>query len=197
MTAPRRRASALALLLAAVAATLVAGLTGVAVHANAGDLTSTALVSIDEPQAIASSTDGGVIEKLSRVRLKYISLVSTDRIAVPVATSLHLPVDRVREHLSGAALPTDLLLRLSCTGTVANKARACANALATAVVAYADQEQSRFQIPAAQRVILAKVQPAGEATRASSGPAKTLGAAVLAGGLAAALVLAVMARLRP
>lgn len=194
--ASRRRPSPLALLLAAVAATLVAGLAGVAVHNNRGDLTSTALLSIDEPQAVARSTDGGVIEKLSRVRLKYVGLVPTDRIAAPVAEVLKVPVAQVRDRLSARALPTDLLVRVTCTGKVAGTTRTCADALASTVISYADQEQARYQIPEAQRVIFTQVQPAGEAERAATGPGKTFGAALLAGGLAAALVLSLTARQR-
>ena len=191
-----RRPSALALLLAVVAAVLAAGIGGLAAHRSAGTLRSTALVSVDEPKAVAASNDGGVLEKLSRVRLKYLGLIPTDRIAVPVATRLRTPVEQVRGRLSATVVPEDLLLRVTCTGPVAATTRACADALAQALVAYAVQDQVAYDIPLAQRIVLTQVQPAGPASRPRTGRGRTLGISLLAGALAAAAVLALAMRQR-
>ena len=71
-----------------------------------------------------------------------------------------------------------------------------AGLVAAAVIAYGEQEQTQYQIPSAQRVVLTQVQPAAKAEGAANTVGKAIGSALLAGGLAAALVLAVTARLR-
>ena len=193
---PLRRPSPLVLLLAIVIGVLVAGLGGIAAHRTSGPFASTSLVAIDEPQAVAESRDGGVLEKLSRVRLKYTGLVPTDRIAVPVAVRLAVPVASVRGHLSALALPNDLLLRLTCTGSDPARTRTCAEALSTVLVSYVDTEQKTAGIPPAQRLVLSQVQAASPASRPSRGTARSLGIAALAGLLAAAAVVAVGSRQR-
>lgn len=181
-------------LLAALAALVAAGLGGLAAHDSPSAFRSTALVSVDEPQAVAASRDGGVLEKLSRVRLKYLGLVETDLIATPVASRLSVPVDQVRGRLSATALPADLLLRVTCTGGSQGQVRRCADALAGALVSYADQEQASYRIPDDQKIVLTQVQPAGAAGREQDDRRRTFAVAGLAGALAAAVVLAVAAR---
>lgn len=197
MIEPRRtRPSPLVLLVAAVAAVLVAGLGGVAAHRSSGPLQSTALVSLDEPRGVAAAQNGGVLEKLSRIRLKYLGLVPTDRLALPVADVLSVPVSQVRGHLSATALPSDLLLRLTCTGSDATRTRRCADALASALVSYVEHEQASYAIPMEQRLVLTQVQSAGPGFRPDRGLARPLGVAVLGGGLAAAVVLGAATRRR-
>ncbi|MGZ6791328.1 MAG: hypothetical protein ACXVGH_00115 [Mycobacteriales bacterium] len=188
-----RRPSTLALLVAVLAAVLAAGAAGVAAHRSPGSQTSTALLSLDEPRAVAAAGDAGVLEKLSRIRLKYLGLVGTDRLAVPVASVLGVPVSQVRGRLSATASPADLLLRVSCSGPAA---RRCAQALATSLVAYVSSEQVTNGIPADQRLEAAVVQDAGPALAPASSRTRTLGLALVAGALAAAAVLAVAARPR-
>lgn len=191
-----RRPGPLLILLALVAAVLVASVAGLAVRGGASTWTATALVSVDEPRAVAAAGDGGVLDKLSRVRLKYLGLVPTDLLAVPVAARLGVPVTQVRGRLSGAALPLDLLLRLSCSDSGPAPARRCADALAAAMVDFTAHEQQAQGIPADQRLVMTQVQQAGPASRTGPHRSRTAGIALLAGLLAAGTVLVVGTRLR-
>jgi hypothetical protein len=193
---PFRRPGPLLLLLTVVAAVLAAGLTGLAVRGGSTTYTATALVSVDEPRAVAAAGDGGVLDKLSRIRFKYVGLVPTDKLAVPVAERLSQPVDLVRGRLSASASPVDLLLRLSCTEPQARPARRCADALAASMVAFVTQEQASQGIPAAQQLVMAQVQAAGPPAATGPHRSRTAGLALLAGLLAAAVVLGVGARAR-
>jgi hypothetical protein len=193
---PIPRFSPLVLLVAVVAAVLSAGGGGVAAHRASGPLLSTALVAIDEPRAIAASGDAGVLEKLSRVRLKYVGLVPTDRLVLPVAELLSVPADHVRGHLYALALPGDLLIRVTCTGSQPAQTRRCGDALASTLVAYVEKEQVDSGIPTSERLVLTQVQMASPAYRPVHGLARTLGVAALAGGLAAVVVLALASRPR-
>jgi hypothetical protein len=194
--APTPRFSPLALLIAAAVAVLAAGLGGVAAHRTTGPLRSTALVAFDEPLAVAAAANGGVLEKLSRIRFKYVGLIPTDRLALPVADLLSVPADQVRGRLSAVAASGDLLLRVTCTGAQPAPTRRCADALARALVTYVDKEQSTGGIPVTQRLVVTQVQPAIPAFRPRTGLARPLGVAALSGGLAAAVVLALALRRR-
>jgi hypothetical protein len=189
-----RRPGPLTFLLAALAAVLAAGVTGLAVRGGATTFTSTALLTIDQPQAVAAAGDGGVLDKLSKLRFKYVGLVPTDRLAEPVAARLKVPVGSVRGHLAAFIRPTDLLLRVSCSETTAEPARTCADALGASLVAYVVKEQT--PIPPAQRIVMTQVQPAGFPARTGPHRSRSVGLAALAAALAAAVVLGVAARPR-
>jgi hypothetical protein len=191
-----RRPGPLAVLLAAVVAVLAAAAAGLIVRGSSTTYTSTALVSVDEPRAVAAAGDGGVLDKLSRIRFKYAGLVPTDKLAAPVAERLGVPIGQVRGRMSAAVHVTDLLLRLSCAEPNAATARRCSDALAASMVAFVAQEQSTNGIPADQRLVMASVQPAGPAVGTGPRRSRTFGAAGLAGALAAAGVLGVAARPR-
>ena len=193
---PAPRFSPLVLLVAAVAAVLAAGLGGVAAHRTTGPYRSTALVSIDQPLAIAAASNGGAIEKLSGIRLKYTGLVPTDRLAIPVAELLSVPISQVRGRLSATVVASDLLLRLTCAEPDPELSRRCADALAGALVSYVEREQTAFAIPVAQRLLMSPVQMAGPGFRPTRGLSRPLGVAALGGGLAAAVVLALASRQR-
>lgn len=189
-----RRPGPLALLIALVAAVLAAGVVGLSVRGGTTSYTSTSLVTIDEPKAVAAANDGAILEKLSRLRLKYVGLVVTDRLALPVAARLKVPVTSVRGRLSGKIVPTDLLLRLSCRGPVEATTKDCATALAASLVEYAAQEQEQNAIPTAQRVVLTQVVQPAYTTAIGPNRSRTIGLSILAGVLAALLVLGVAAR---
>jgi hypothetical protein len=191
-----RRPGPLAFLLAALVAVLAAAAAGLIVRGSSSTFTSTALVSIDEPRAVAAAGDGGVIDKLSRIRFKYAGLVPTDKLAAPVAQQLGVPIEQVRGRLSASVHITDLLLRLSCVEPDAGSARRCSDALATSMVAFVAREQSTNGIPPDQRLVMAPVQAAGPAVATGPRRTRTVGAAGLAGALGAAVVLGVAARPR-
>ncbi len=193
---PARRPGPLALFVAALAAVLAAGVAGLAARGGAATFTSTALVSVDEPRAVAAAGDGGVIDKLSRIRFKYAGLVATDALATPVAAQLGVPVAKVRGRLSATVVPTDLLLRLNCSGPDGAAARRCADVLAASMVAFVAQEQSSNGIPPAQRLVMGQVQAAAGAVASGAHRGRTLGIAALAAALAASVALGLAARPR-
>lgn len=191
-----RRPGPLALLLATVLFVLVAGAAALAARGGATTYTSTALLSLDEPRAIAEAGDGGVLAKLSALRFKYAGLVGTDLLAGPVATALNVPIGELRGHLSAQGSPTDLLLRVSCSLPNATRATTCTNTLARSLVDYVVREQSTNGIPLAQRLVMTQVQ--GAVGSGSAGPhrSRSIGIGLLAGALAAAVVLGIAARPR-
>jgi capsular polysaccharide biosynthesis protein len=191
-----RRPGPLALLLALIAAVLAAAFTSLVVPDTKTGFTSVAMVSVDEPQAVAVARDGAILDKLSRVRFKYVGLVGTDAIAGPVAKKLRLPVEQVRGRLGAIALPTDLLMRLSCTGKTSAEAARCANALAVSVVEFVASEQQSNGIPKALQLVATSVQAAGPGTAAASHKKRVLGISLLVGALAGAVVLGAAARPR-
>lgn len=186
----------MALLLALIVAVLAAALASLMVPNTKAGFTSTALVSLDEPKAVALARDGAILDKISKVRYKYAGLVGTDALAAPVAKRLHLQVGQVRGRMSAAALPTDLLLRLSCSGKTAAEARRCANALAASMVSYLAEEQTAYAIPVELQLIAVPVQAAGPGVQPAPRRKRVLVISLFVGALAGALVLALSARPR-
>lgn len=154
---------------------------------------SEALLAIDEPRALAAADDAGVIDKISRLRYKYVGLVPTERIAAPVATQLGRPVGEVRGEVSASASPNDLLVHVYGTAGTSSQARAVATALATELPEYLDQEQTDNAIPTAQRVVLSVADAPSDPVRISPSRHRVLGAGLVAGLVVALLVLLVAA----
>lgn len=169
------------ILLALLTAVLVAGTVLAAGLSSTPTYASTAVLSIDQPFALAASDDAGVIDKLSRLRFKYVGLIATDRVATPVAKRLALPVTEVRGRLQGSAQLQDLLLQATGTASSAAQARRTANALAAVLQAQVAAEQKALAIPADRQLQLVVVQPALSATQVAPSRARALALAVLAG----------------
>ncbi len=191
-----RRPGPLSLLLALVAAVLAAGIVGLSVRGGNGTFSSSSLVTIDAPRAVAAAGDNGILQKLSGLRFKYAGLVPTDLLAVPVADRLKVPVEQVRGRLSASLQATDLLMRLTCRGTELAKTRTCAGALAQSLVDYVAKEQADNAIPVAQRIVVTQVQQPVFSIRVGANRSRTIGLASLAAVLAAAVVLGAAARPR-
>lgn len=189
-----RRPGPLAILVAAIAAILTAALASLLIPSNKSAYASTALVSLDTPRAIALARDSGILNKLNGVRYKYVGLVQTDVIGVPVAKRLGVPIEQVRGRLSAYALPTDLLIRVSCTEADPRAARRCATALSLSLVEFITREQANFDIPPILQLIAAQVQPAGPGVATASRPKRVLAVSLVVGALVGAAVLAAAAR---
>lgn len=187
------RIGGVAILVAVLLGALAGAGVGYAASRGAPVWRSEAVLAIDEPKALAAADDAGVIDKLSRLRYKYVGLVQTERIAVPVATRLGLPVGVVRGQLSASASPSDLLLRVFGTAGTRSAAQAAAGAIAAELPTYVDQEQTDTAIPAAQRIVLTLASSASDATRIAPSQHRVLGAGLAAGLAVAALVLAAFA----
>ena len=185
-----RRLPPLVLLLAALGFVLGAALSGLVARSAAPTWQSTAILDIDQPRVVAAATDPAVLDKLSRLRFKYVGLVGTDRVAGPVAQALDEDVAEVRPRLSAVAVPQDLLIRALGTGSTAGEARRTADALAEALVQLVAKEQADDGIPPPQRVEVRLVDVAAGAeqigpSRASTGLATLLGGLLVAGAVLA------------
>lgn len=121
---------------------------------------------LDQPLRVAESQDSGVVDKLSRLRLKYAGLARSDAVLTPAATAVGLK----REDLDGKVLarvdPGSLLLVIGAVGSSEAKAVALANALAESLRAYIASEQQRAQIAKADTLSLSIVAAAHSATKA-------------------------------
>lgn len=178
----------LPLLLGAVTAVLVTALALVSLQSATATYRSTAVVSLDQPLAVAASGDAGVINKLSRLRFKYVGLIGTDRVAAPVAKRLGVPVTQVRGRLVAEARLDDLLIRVSGMATEPAEARRTADAVAAELQALIAAEQKAAKIPAAGQLQVQLIQPAVGAEKVSPRRSRSLAVALAAGLLLGALV---------
>lgn len=149
---------------------------------------STAVLSIDQPGAIAASDDSGVIDKLSRLRFKYVGLVETDRIAAPVAEDLDEPLEDVRDRLSGEAELQNLLIKATGTDDTEEGAMRTATALADALVAQVAADQKAVAAPPVLKVSLSVVRPAEDAEQIAPSRVRAVAVALLLGLVAGAAV---------
>ncbi len=178
---------------------VVIALVGVVAAAIAGLVTlagdpvyrSQTLLSIDQPAALAASTDGGLLDKLSRLRIKYTDLIATPEVATDAADELGLPVGKVIGSLSASAPPLSLTVVIAARAGDDEQAVAIANAAADSLVAYVADELEAADVPPAQRyeftvltpaVGAAKIEPTSDAAvrAAISFGLLTLGASYVA-----------------
>lgn len=169
------------LIVGAVLGVIAAIAVGVLLSNGTKTYQSTALLSIDEPRALAASDDAGVIDKLSRLRGKYIGLVGTARISEPLAQSLGVKASDLREHISASATAQDLLIHVFATSSRREDVARTTDALAAELVAYVASEQLADAIPSDQQVQLAIVQAADRPTRIAPTNGRIVGGAVLGG----------------
>lgn len=140
---------------------------------------STATLSIDQPRAIAVSADAGVIDKLSRLRMKYAGLVSTVAFAKPVADHFgRNPVD-VSHQLFARAVGDSLLIDVGAHASNETTSRELAGAAAAELIAYVDKEQTSNGIPREFRFSFSIVTAAAGGHRISPDVKSIAGAAGL------------------
>jgi capsular polysaccharide biosynthesis protein len=167
--------------IAIVVAAVVAGVTAALVLAAAPTYESRATLAIDQPEAVAKSPDTGVIEKLDRLRQKYVGLAETTRILAPVSSRTDTPVGDLRRDTDVVVAPESLLLFPTARADTQRAAQRRAEALADAVVAYADREQADNGIPSADRYRFSVEEGASAATKISpTNRSAVAGAALMA-----------------
>lgn len=152
---------------------------------------STAILDIDQPRVVAAAQDPAVLDKLSRLRFKYVGLIGTDRIAAPVAAELGEDVEDVRTRLGGLAVPTDLLIRVTGTAGSPADARRTADALATVLIDFVGQEQDDDAVPPTEQVQVELVDVAAPAVQIGPARGAVAIAALLGGAFAAGICLLV------
>lgn len=177
VTMPRLRNLVVALLIAAVAA---AGAALVVLHRKASYVSSATLI-LEQPSVISSSGDAGVVVKLNELRPKYIALVHTDEILVPVARNLG--VTRARIAGTAGAFAARESLILGTTGRSSNRAFAqqVAQAVAQELVTYVTQEQTAAGIPPNLRLRMRIVQAALGAGKVAPTKSHAASSAAVAG----------------
>ncbi len=155
----RRRRVVVALV--AVALVIVA-LAGSVLITSSRVFESRTTVAIDQVPGIAASDGPAVIEKLARLRLKYVGLLSTDVFSRPVSGSLDLPHGRVAAALFSHAPASSLLMFVGGRDADPMVAREVATAAANELIAYVEAEQDAASIPPDRRFAFTIVSPASE-----------------------------------
>lgn len=154
---------------------------GLAVLSGKTTYTSTAVMIINDPYKLATSGQPGEFSSLDLLRYKYSALIKTSAIAGPVATKLGYPEQEVSGALSTGVPTNSLLMDVTATWATPDGAQKLAQAAASEVTAYVNQEDDAYRIPAADRFTFEAVDPAPPG--AAHGPSKAK-AASLAIGLA-------------
>lgn len=153
---------------------------------------SRATLLIDQPRAVATSPDEGPIVKLSRLRFKYAGLVSTSRIAGPVARDLHLSVSRVRRAVRGVIDPLSLLLFVDVRMDDRSLVLRVAQQTAMQVIADAQQEQTSLGVQPKDRFEFSLVDQASVPDKIAPSGNRATAVAAVGGSLAAAAVYVLM-----
>ncbi len=172
--------------LALVVGVVAAAVAAAAVAAQPAKYQSVATMAIDQPRAIAASGDAGVVAKLSALRSKYTGLVTTQVFAEPIAQRLGLNPNYVRSKLFAQEPVNSLLIRVGAQTGNRAQSHTLAEAAATELNQYVQNEQEQAAVPKAEVFTITEVSPAGVGAKVS--PTKKRIAA--AGGLAGLLVFA-------
>lgn len=115
---------------------------------------------IDQEPAAFQSVEPGLLDKLSRLRSKYVGLVGTEAFAEPVAEQARLPVAEVLGGLKASANPNTLLLVITATMPNAIEAHRIAQLAGDELVSYVESEQFDAKIPSQDQVTFSVVSPA-------------------------------------
>lgn len=151
---------------------------------------STAVMLIDDPPALATAGDDGQLLKLDELRLKYSALAGTFLIAQPVATQLHLSLGEVLGSVTAIVPNESLLMDVSATWSTPRVAERLAQSTAEEVSKFVKYEVSVYNIPKVDRYTFTVIDPATAATahKPSSADALTLAVGLAVGGFAVAFV---------
>ena len=164
---PRHASYRFALVLGLVAAVLaLIAAAGAYTVAKKGTPTfrSVAAISFDQPLQIAASANSGQIDKLARIRQKYIGVARYDAVVNAVASQVGLKPGQVRSEIFAVADRPSLLLIVGANDHHAESARRITAAFANEMVAYIEKEQASQKIPSKDRIVATVVvqpKPAG------------------------------------
>lgn len=157
---PGDRLLRLAPAILAVAALLL--LTGGVAAFTIADRTyqASATLTIDQVQGIAIADGPSIIEKLSRLRVKYAGIIGTRAFSEPVAERAGVPVDDVADALFTNVPPVALVMSVGARDDDPEVARTVAQAAAEHLVAFVEREQEQAGIPADLRFEFRILTPA-------------------------------------
>jgi hypothetical protein len=177
------RLFSLPVLAASLVVALVGGIaSGYFLAHRATTFSSTAVLSIDQPRAVADAANNGPLQKLIGLRGEYAAFASTDLIAVPVASQLGLPTALVRRSVHAAPAGVGLLLAVRATTRDRSLAVELASTAASQIVALAQSRQADAKVPTELRYSFQIVVPAQGAAAAKTDKERraVLGAVVFA-----------------
>jgi capsular polysaccharide biosynthesis protein len=157
--------AAMLALIALAIGVLAGGLTAYYEFTRPTTYRSTAVLLIDQANAIASSQDDGVVNKLSRLRVKYVGIAQTLVFDQPVAAQAGLPVGTVHQALAPSFDAASLLVRIAATMPRPADARRLAEVAAQQLVTYTQEEQNAAGIASKDAVTFTIVSPATSAQR--------------------------------
>jgi hypothetical protein len=182
--------SRLNFVLALTAACLIAALAPVLVLRRSATYQSQATLLIDQPTALATAGDGGFVEKLSRLRLKYSGIATTDVILEPAAASSGIPVGALRGSVHVLTPPTTLTLVVVASGRTPEASRVRSTAVANELIAFVTAEETTYNIAPANRFEFRLVNAAGQGTKVGPSSDSARSASLFGGlvGLAGAYV---------
>lgn len=184
------------LTLAFGAAALLAALAAAIVLRAPEQYESTAILIIDNPRALAAAGDDGTVNKLDRLRGKYVTLAATRTIADPVADELGVAPGAVIESTSVFASPSTLALVVVGRGGTADRATTLASGMAQGIVRYVEDEHERNDVPRDDRFAFTVAQPATSAQQTSPSTDRAVDAAALTFGLALVAVYVLLQLVR-
>jgi capsular polysaccharide biosynthesis protein len=144
---------------------LVGGFTAYYEYTRPATYQSTAVMLIDQASDLSTGADVGVVDKLSKLRIKYVGIVRTQVFADPVATAVGLPEPQVRHALRAAIDPNSLLMTVSAITRNRQQSQTIAEEAGKQLVSYVQHEQDVVRVPDASRVTFTVVTPAGTAVR--------------------------------
>ncbi len=176
----------LAVVLGLIVAVLL-GVTGArSVLATPTTWSSTAVMLIDDPPALATAGDDGQLLKLDELRLKYAALAGTFLIAQPVATQLHLSLGDVLGSVTAVVPSESLLMDVTATWSNPQVAERLAQSTAAEVSKFVKYEVAVYNIPKVDRYTFKVIDPATAATahKPSRADALTLAVGLAVGGFA-------------
>ena len=160
--------------------------------------TSTTVMLINDPLALATAGDQGQLLKLDALRYKYSGLAGTEALAAPVAQELKLPVGQVLGAVTTQVPPETLLMDVVATWSTPSEAAALSQAMADQITAYVKTEEVNNAIPLNDRFTFTAVEAASTPTPVGPSPfhAATLALALAVLGLIVGFVGAQLVRNR-
>jgi hypothetical protein len=122
-------------------------------------------VMLDEPLAIAASQDLGVVDKLARLRYKYVGLLRSDDVVTDAAKRAGLSPAAISASTVGRIDGGSLLMFVGGQGFDRRTVVRVANALTAALASYITREQSIAAIAPVDRLSLLVVAPSRGASQ--------------------------------
>lgn len=177
------------LLAAVVAAVAVAAVVTVVGQSRPDRYEARATITIDQPLAVAASTDEGAVRKLQALLLRYGGLVATAVVMEPTADAVGASPEAVRRAVFVEPRAQAMILVVGASTGSAERSERFAQAAAEEVVDLAARDQQRADVPPEQRFTLTVVDDADDAERTGPDLDRSLASGAVAGVIALAAVL--------